>query len=114
MALSAEKDNRIAVPLFKGRVAPVLDTCSQLLVMDPEMRCLTVECASLNDRVKLLQNLGIRVIVCGAVSEYLYNLLEEKKIRLISGISGDVEEVLQAYRDGRLHHPCFRMPGFSK
>jgi predicted Fe-Mo cluster-binding NifX family protein len=108
------KGARAAIPVYRGRVAPVLDTCTQLWVLDSEVRTVPVDCSCLRDRVQSLLNLGVEVIICGAVSAYLGSLLERNQIGLVCGIAGDAEEVVRAYRQGRLHLACFRMPGFRE
>jgi hypothetical protein len=105
---------RAAIPVFRGRVAPVLDSCTQLWVLDSQVRAVPLECACLRDRVRSLLDLGVEVVICGAVSDYLSRLLEKNHIRLVCGIAGDAQEVVRAYRQGRLHLACFRMPGFPE
>jgi predicted Fe-Mo cluster-binding NifX family protein len=108
---------RTAVPVFRGRVSPVLDTCTRLCLLESDgkqanaRRTISVTPASLLDRVREIQKLGIGVIICGAVSDSFYNLLRDADIDLICGITGDIDEVIDAYRRGTLDHPCFRMPG---
>jgi predicted Fe-Mo cluster-binding NifX family protein len=108
---------RIALPIFIGRVSPVLDTCDQLFMLessDKEQvahRTVTMKGLSIYERTCEIQKLGIRLIICGAVSESFYNLLRETGINVRCGISGDVDEVIQAYRNGKLDQPRFRMPG---
>lgn len=110
---SPANDVRIAIPEFMGRVAPVLDACTRLLITTAsESRHFPVECSCMNDRLAAFTNLGVQVVICGALSTFLANFLKEKNIRLIYGISGDIEEVLQAYLQGYLHRDHFRMPGF--
>jgi predicted Fe-Mo cluster-binding NifX family protein len=69
--------------------------------------------ASLFERVREIQKLGIGVIICGAVSDSFYNLLREAEIDLVCGITGDIDEVIDAYRKGTLEQARFRMPGFD-
>jgi hypothetical protein len=107
---------RMAVPIFRGRVAPVLDTCTRLLVVEMEDatccgRQVPMNAQSFPERVQELTRLGIAVIICGALSDHFCSFLEEKKIQLICGIAGDIDEVIAAYREGTLARACFRMPG---
>jgi len=106
----------LAFPVFKGRVAPILDTCTRLVVMDPQGALASghkvrVAAGPPAERVLEFRQLGIRIIVCGALSEQLYNLLLGEGIRLVSGVAGDLEAVVAAFKDGTLAQPCFRMPG---
>jgi hypothetical protein len=106
-----------AIPVFIGRVSPVLDTCTQLSLLTPgrnqKIACSTVPLKGNNiyERAREIKKLGIGVVICGAVSDTLYNLLIESDIDLVCGITGDIEEVTEAYRDGTLTQARFRMPG---
>lgn len=110
----------VAVPVFLDRVSPVLDTCHRMALIDPgagdprEPRTVCCEAVSLSERVSELKRLGVGTVICGALSEAFANLLEVGKIRLISGVSGEVREVLEAYLNGRLNDERFRMPGFKE
>ena len=108
---------RTAVPVFMGRVSPVLDTCTQLVVVESGgkdtivRRTIPMKGGSLFKRARELHKLGIGVIICGAVSDVFFNLLHESDIELVRGIVGDVDDVIEAYCNGALGQPRFRMPG---
>jgi predicted Fe-Mo cluster-binding NifX family protein len=108
---------RTAVPTFNGRVSPVLDTCKKLCVLETggkqgmAKRTIPMKAGSIYERAGEIKKLGIRVVICGAVSEAFYNLLREAGIDLVCGITGDIDEVVAAHRNGTLNHPRFRMPG---
>lgn len=109
--------SRTAVPMFRGRVSPVLDTCNQMLLFETNgsketMRtALSLEGIPLLERCRVLQEHGVRVVICGAVSDSFFKLLEHSKIKAICGIAGEIEEVIQAFHHGGLEQPRFRMPG---
>ena len=108
---------RTAIPVFIGRVSPVLDTCTQLGILDlgrnQEIvrRTIPVKGKSIFERADEIKKLGVGVIICGAVSDAFYNLLKESNIDLVCGITGDIKEVIEAYRNGTLAQARFRMPG---
>lgn len=108
---------RTAVPVFMGRVSPVLDTCTQLLVMESsgknEMvsRTITIKGGSIFERTRELLKLGVKAVICGAVSGAFFNLLSEAGIKLVCNIAGDMDDVIDAYRNGTLVDARFRMPG---
>jgi predicted Fe-Mo cluster-binding NifX family protein len=110
---------RIAVPIFNGRVSPVIDTCTQLYMLESDgrqfvaNRTVPMKGASIFERAGEIKKLGIQLIICGAVGEAFYNLLKEADIDLVYGITGDIDEVIDAYRNGVLSHVRFRMPGFD-
>jgi predicted Fe-Mo cluster-binding NifX family protein len=108
---------RAAVPVFMGRVSPVLDTCTQLFMMESHgkqetaRKTIPMKSSSIFERAGEIQKLGIGAIICGAVSDSFYNLLREADIDLVCGITGDIDDVIDAYRNGTLEQPRFRMPG---
>lgn len=112
-----EGSPRTAIPVFMGRVSPVLDTCTQLGLLEPgrnqEIVCRTIPVRgkSIFERADEIKRLGVGLIICGAVSDAFYNILKEGNLDLICGITGDVEEVIEAYCNGTLAQARFRMPG---
>lgn len=100
-----------------GRVSPVLDTCTQLLVVESgdkeaiTRRTIPMKGGSLFERARELHKLGVRVIICGAVSDAFFNLLRESDIEMVCGIAGGVDDVVDAYRCGGIEQARFRMPG---
>ena len=108
---------RTAVPIFMGRVSPVLDTCTQLLVVESggkeaiTRRMIPIKGGSLFERARELHKLGVGGIICGAVSDAFFNLLRESDIEMVCSIAGDVDDVIDAYRNGVLEQARFRMPG---
>lgn len=100
-----------------GRISPVLDTCTRLCLIEAKQKIeqgpetIPLRSATIFDRTAELKNLGVGTIICGAVSDALYNLLREAGIELVCGITGDVNEVIEAYSNGTLEQSRFRMPG---
>jgi predicted Fe-Mo cluster-binding NifX family protein len=113
---TAELKGYMAVPIFMGRVAPVLDTCTRLLVVDrsgdiSSGHKVLVRSRTIPERVQEFMAQGICVIICGALSDLFFSYLTEKGIHMICGIAGDIDEVIAAYKKGTLWQSCFRMPG---
>ena len=108
---------RTAFPVFRGRISPVLDTCTQMVLVESKDKVetrrttLRMEGNSILERCRELQKHGVRVVICSAVSGSLFRLLKESDIRLVCEIVGEVEEVIQAYHAGALDQSRFRMPG---
>jgi len=106
-----------AIPVFRGRISPVLDTCTQLTLLLPSRKqpsprsTVALKNNSIFERADEIKSLGVGVVICGAVSSAFYNLLIKKGIELVCGITGDIEEVIAAYRSGTLSNVRFRMPG---
>jgi predicted Fe-Mo cluster-binding NifX family protein len=112
-----ERFPRTVIPVFLGRVSPVLDTCTRLCLVETGRRkgvrrkSMPVRGNSLIERAEEIGKLGAGVVICGAVGNPLYTLLKERDIDVICGITGEIGEVIKAYRTGTLGQPRFRMPG---
>ncbi len=110
-------DVLIAVPICQGRVSPVFDVATRLLVVrlkggvEVERR----EVALFEDQpagiVRTLEELGVGTLVCGAISNLLERLLTAAGVRVVPRICGDIEAVLRACRNGKLDAPELQMPG---
>ena len=111
---------RIAIPIFQSRISPVLDTCNDLALVDlPEAAALpraTVSLKSLNpgERAAVMARQGVDKIICAGVSDLMTACIVSYGIRVISGLSGEVEQIIAAYQQDRLDQECFRMPGGKK
>ena len=105
------------IPVFKNRVSPVFDWCSNLLVVEiqsgrevgrSEVAAADTDPVGQTDQVV---KLGVGLVVCGGIGEILLGLIEANNIRVIPGVSGDIDDVLAALSAGELPHPRFMMPG---
>ena len=108
---------KVAVPVWEGRVSPVFDTARRLAVLDVDGgKTLSRHEETLADeptamRVSRLVTMGVEVLVCGAISRAVAEMVGASGIRLIPFVSGDVEEVIQAFPRGDFPSPAFLMPG---
>jgi hypothetical protein len=107
----------LAIPVFRSRVAPVLNWCSKMLILgESAMTCAVgQEMLLLNmsafDRLRILRDEGICTLICGALSPDLLSYGEHLGLRIICGVAGDVDEVLRAYHTEQLDQPRFWLPG---
>jgi predicted Fe-Mo cluster-binding NifX family protein len=108
---------RVAVTAWEGRVSPVFDTARHIFCFDVAdgfgRRAGETEMLSDEPQAKLkrLQELGVSVLICGAVSRPLAVMLSATGIRLVPFLAGEVEEIVQAFASGRLEGVCYHMPG---
>jgi predicted Fe-Mo cluster-binding NifX family protein len=108
---------RVAIPIRGERISPVFDSAGQVLVVDLDdgqerSRCVApLPADPLVGRVTRLEELGVKVLICGGISRALRGLIEAGGICVRSWTAGPVEEVLEAYRQGRLHETQWLMPG---
>jgi predicted Fe-Mo cluster-binding NifX family protein len=108
---------RIAIPTWNGTVSPVFDTASRLLVVEADegRECSRFETDItenfLPSKTMRLTGLAVDTLICGAVSRPLAYMITTAGIKLIPWISGQVEDVLQAFLQGNLFDLRFIMPG---
>jgi len=108
---------RIAIPIWEDKISPVLDTASKLLVIDDETQKesfrfeASLRELDMSQRSSFIRKLDLDVLICGAVSRQFSEMLKTCGIKIISGISGPAEDVLEAYLQGALLHSGFFMPG---
>ncbi len=107
----------LAIPVFRARVAPVLDWCSKIIIVPEEGadaasgRQIDVMEENIFRLMRTLREQGIKTLICGALSPEMLNYGESIGLRIIHGIAGEIEEVLQAYREGKLDQPRYWLPG---
>ena len=76
-------------------------------------RCeVSLEEEPLPHRVGRLVDLGVDVLICGGISRFLTDSLKIFKITVISGVRGELNQVLDTYIAGELPGPRFTMPGY--
>lgn len=108
---------KIAIPVWEDKVSPVLDTASRLLiveVLDQKEASRfekPLDAQDLSLRSLRIKDLGIDVLICGAISRQFLNMLTASGMDIIPWISGHPEDVLKAYLQGNLLDPRFFMPG---
>jgi predicted Fe-Mo cluster-binding NifX family protein len=108
---------RVAIPVWNERVSPVFDAAARLVLVDVEngveraRREEALPESFLVRRAKRLAELGVTVLICGAISRPLAALLEASGINVLAWTAGPVNDVLQAYLAGRLPDPRWLMPG---
>lgn len=109
---------KIAIPIYNESVSNVFDFATHLLLVDIENDTETNRSEvvlgnqSLQQRADQLKVLGVDVLVCGAISRELENMVATAGIEILPYVTGRVDDVLQAYLTGQLVKPEFSMPGF--
>ncbi len=112
-------DVRIAVPIWKGRISPVLDVAERLLVVDVDAgrevsRSLEeVGPGLLPQRVRRLSDLGVEVVICGTVSRPMVNMLSALRITVFPCMRGDVDKVIRSVVSDGVPDSRFFMPGYD-
>ena len=108
---------KLAIPIWEGKVSPVFDTASKLLVLQMEDKKersrfeAFLEEQDIARKCVRIKDLGVDILICGAISRHFYRMLVAGGTNVIPWISGPAEDVLDAYMKGNLNHSKFLMPG---
>lgn len=107
----------VGLTIWKGRISPVADVARQALVIEFSAgkeitrRVEALPGMDLPAQVRRLTALGIQVLICGAISKPMAQMLLAAGVEVISFTAGDVEVVLNAWLAGRLPDAALTMPG---
>ena len=102
---------------WAGRVSPVFDVAKRLTVVDVEAgRQLHREELALEEqdpirRAQRVAAAGVGVLICGAISRPLEQMLTAGGVEVIPQTCGPVDQVLAAFVTGGLDGGAFLMPG---
>jgi predicted Fe-Mo cluster-binding NifX family protein len=108
---------KVAIPRWENRISPVLDTATRLLVVElngkTESRRETYNLieSHIAWRAQFISRLRINTMLCGALSRPFLRLLVESGIQVYPWITGQVQDVLDAYLNGDLANGNFALPG---
>ncbi len=97
----------VAITVWGNRISPVFDSAQTLLIAEicedkVVDRKLKLFQATMFDRcLRLLKELNVRVLICGALCEGPVRMLESHDIEVIAFITGEAEEILECYRPGK-------------
>lgn len=107
----------IAISNWQGMISPVFDVSNKLCIIEiNNKKEIKREHAVLKEinfflRAKKMANMGIEVLICGAISHELETALISSGIMVIGFMCGEVESVLKAFIQGSLSDSRFFMPG---
>ena len=107
----------LAIPVWDDQVSTTFDFARKLLIVAAAgEREVSRKEAVLGDepvdrKARKIRDLGVQVVLCGAVSQPLARAVLQAGIRIVPYISGQVDDVLGAYLCGRLSEPRFIQPG---
>ncbi len=101
---------RIAIHIWRDRVAPVFDTGGRILILaDREERHALVSPQPAL-RAEELAGLGVDILICGAISSPMREAVRARGIGVVGFVAGEVERVIAAWKSGVLDER-FAMPG---
>jgi predicted Fe-Mo cluster-binding NifX family protein len=100
---------KIAIAHWQNRISPVFDVADRLILIDVEdgrevhRESLRLEGRDPFGRTRALSNLGVDVLLCGAVSRGLEKALVAAGIQVLGFLGGKVESIVSAFIDGQLN-----------
>ena len=109
---------KIAIPVWDDYVSSAFDFAHLLLLVDIENGSeigrseVPLKVESLPARAAKLKDLEVDVLVCGAISRALANMVAVSGIQVLPYVTGRVDDVLRAYLAGQLVQPQFALPGY--
>lgn len=108
---------KIAIPHWQGRVSPVFDVATNLVVIElaegGEVARQEVLLTA-TDPVKRAQQvaqLPAELLICGAISWPLEIALRSAGVEVIAQTCGQLDEVVRCFQQGDLAKGALRMPG---
>jgi len=106
--IQMEQVIKCAVPLLGGRVAPRFMFSSSVLVavindqVVSEPKTISTEKLDEYQRVDLLLDLEVDVLVCGGIDQGIVKLFGDYGIQVICNVAGEAEEVIEVLAEGAL------------
>ena len=100
---------KIAIPFFRNRVSNRLDSSESFLIVSVKkgviesrnkIRLLHSEPVMM---LNILTQLDINVLICGGITKYYAKHFTRLQFEVIPWITGEVEDVLDLYLQGRLN-----------
>ena len=109
---------KVALPVWQGQVSSVFDFAHKLLVIElknggetDRQEIVLVE-QSGPERAAMLKQLGVGVLICGAISRPLAEMINGSGIQVLPFVKGSAEQIINAYKARQLNQPQYTMPGF--
>ena len=108
----------VAISQYQDRVSPLFDTSRQVIIAEISGEQGVREVGRIHfatnhptEKIRAMEENHIDLLICGAISDSLYQLLEWRGIKVLPWTAGTVSDILSAYRNNTLNRPCFQMPG---
>jgi len=107
---------KLTISVCEGRVSNVFDFAQKAVVVElrdaTELgRAEVVVSGQGPARMARLKQLGVDTLICGAISRPLASAASVFGIRLLPYVTGSLDEVIEAYRKGKLDAKRFVLPG---
>lgn len=105
----------LALAVFEERISAIFDNSDQLLIVSVKDNLVTSR-KNINfsafctvEMVEKLKDESIAILICGAISDFMQQIIEKNGIKVIPWISGPVQKVLDGWMNGAMEELV--MPG---
>lgn len=111
---------KIALAEWNKKISPVFDSTRAVLLVDIEngtvetKQYIQLQSQMPYNRAQELVEYGVKVLICGAISKMYANSIETQDIKIIPFVTGNVDQVIKSYLQGKLNRKNFRMPGCGR
>lgn len=110
---------KAAFSIWENRIAPVFDAAAQIRLVEIESgnivhydREILPDVLPVQKALRLAE-INAEILICGAISKSMFDLIISYGIRVIPFIAGTVDEVVHHWASGLVDWTCFTMPGCS-
>lgn len=106
----------IGLPILDNRIAPVFDVAREILLVSIDdgkviQQELLILPGIAREKVVKLVDAGVKVLLCGAISNELNSSAIKCGVEVVSFLRGDIQCVLKAWLADSLNNMEFAMPG---
>jgi predicted Fe-Mo cluster-binding NifX family protein len=111
---------KVAVTIWGNRVSPVFDAAKQLLLADIQNQKITnkqylsFDPESIDNLIRLFKKKRVNTLICGAITSLPAELIAANGIKLISFVSGEALELVDAMAQKIDIEKIYIMPGCGK
>jgi predicted Fe-Mo cluster-binding NifX family protein len=108
---------KVAIATWNGRISPVFDVARQVLILDVEAGCViarreeSLPGTDPQAQAGRLMALAPEILICGAISQPMADLLTVGNMKIMPFTAGGVDEVIAAWLAGSLPSSALAMPG---
>jgi hypothetical protein len=108
---------KAALPTWNGRIAPVFDVVGQIRFLEIDSGRVVAEAEETvggftpAEKALRLAELGVNLLVCGAISRPIRAIVEAYGICVVPFVIGDLPGVIRALLEDRLAEAAHAMPG---
>ena len=99
---------KVAIPRFGELIAPCFGYSATITVFTIKRRRVVdqvdfcLQSSDILDRVRLLRDQQVGTLICGGLQDRLEDMLQTNGVRVISWVSGRVDELLDCFMRGKL------------